>query len=125
MLFLRIIIILALICCGAAQAAATQSVEAKLKEAAAAIQRGDLVSAERLLRAALKSDSEAVAAYNLLGFVLLNTGRAADAEAALKQALKLDPVLSRGANEPGQSLLRDWARSRFRSRVRTGDRRRP
>src|SRR5438477_2840220 len=62
-----------------------------LDEAAQAMRRGDNVSAERVLRQALRIDSRSVPALNNLGIVLARLGRPAEAIPFYREALRLRP----------------------------------
>lgn len=62
-----------------------------LIEAALAMQRGDLPTADRLLRDRLSREGEDVAALRMLGELSARTGRLADAQDLFAQALRIAP----------------------------------
>src|SRR5437588_6351173 len=69
----------------------TLTVEDKIEQAGAAIQRNDLNGAEKTLREVLKVNPRSVAAYNLLGYVLSRRGSVEEGEKALRKALEIEP----------------------------------
>jgi Flp pilus assembly protein TadD len=78
---------------GSGKTGPEQSAElhATLEQAAEAMHRGDLSSAEQSLRRAIALNSKSLAALNNLGIVLAREGKPADAIPYYQQALKLRP----------------------------------
>lgn len=72
-----------------AQVKARQSAQQQIDAATAALSRGDLASAEKGARAALKADASSVDAHTLLGLIASSRGRTQDAGGWFKKAAEL------------------------------------
>ena len=62
-----------------------------LEDAAAALGKGDLESAEGAVRAELRAHPRSVAAYNTLGLILVRRGELSEAETSLRRSLQINP----------------------------------
>src|ERR1043166_3127136 len=63
----------------------------ELDKAADLMRSGNMIEAESVVRAILKTDARNAAALTLLGVILSQRGNQAQAETELRQALKVDP----------------------------------
>ncbi len=82
-----------------------------LQRALAALQAGNLASAEQLCGAALKAQPKSFDAAHLAGMVAARGGKYADAERLLAQALKLNPKIAPAHANYG-NVLRELGRAR-------------
>ena len=87
---------------GCAALAGQQS--AAVQEAAAALQRGDLAAAERMLRAAVSAHPDDSWALSLLGYTLDNQKRGQEADEFHRRALKISPHAAEILNNYGTHL---------------------
>ena len=81
------------------------TLEAQYDQAAAAHRRGDLVEAERLYRAALKSDARNAMLLYLLAVALAQQGRNGDALPLLSQSIPINPQMPDALFARAQLLL--------------------
>ena len=69
----------------------SEQIEQLIQEAEAALQAGELAVAEETLRKILQLDPNDAHAHSALGAALNEQGRYEEAEAALRQAIELNP----------------------------------
>ena len=84
--------------------ARSTAMPASLNRAVAALEKGELVEAERSARAAVAEVPRSPAAHNVLGVALDRLGRADEALAEFSTAVKLDPSFIGARNNIGRLL---------------------
>lgn len=90
---------------GPGQEPAARDAERLCHEGLAALQAGDLLGAERLLRSALAADDKFAEAHSLLGVALQGLGRLDEAVPRFERALALGPPDAATLNNLGNALL--------------------